>query len=67
MLFSKFTIYKYFIRLIDENPFLILKNYEIGKTYNFSPSQHEAYFIATLETLRLKNGSTMDRIHSDVQ
>ena len=57
---------KHFFRLIDENPFLILKNYEVGKTYNFSPTQHEAYLMATLEKLRLENGSTMDRIQSDV-
>jgi hypothetical protein len=64
MVFSKFTIYKYFGRLIDENPFLILK--KIGKMYNFSPSQHEAFLMATLEKVRLENGSTMDRIQSDV-
>ena len=43
-----------------------MKNYEIGQRFNFSPTQHEAFLMATLEKLRLENGSTMDRIHSDV-
>ena len=65
-IFHILLLHYFFFRNILENDRQILKNYEIGKTLNFNHMQQEALLLALLETSKVQNGSSFDRLYNDL-
>ena len=63
---SNIFLYFFVCRHISDNHPLILQNYEHGESLNFNQTQHEAFLMATLDNLRLQDGSSLDRLYNDL-